>query len=93
MYPITNPEMVQVHKARPIGTFVVTRWPNDELTKTTYWVEKVTQHTEHGAEVLSRWCEAPSDRKAYLIATALNNVPYIKDDDQRGETLMTEGER
>ena len=88
MPPIDSLMKIPAQKARPIGTFVVTKIPSADWLRTERWIEKITAHTEHGAEVRSRWCEAISDRKAYLIATALNNVAQ-----QREETLMTQGER
>lgn len=61
-------------KARPVGTFVMTRVEASDNFKTVYWVEKVTSHTTDGSEFRIRWCQAESDRKAYIICTALNNM-------------------
>lgn len=64
-------------KARPVGTFVMTSAETSDNfgmspPTTVYWVEKVTSHTSDGSEVHIRWCQAESDRKAYIICTALN---------------------
>lgn len=95
MPPISGDLPLQFPRPRPIGRFVVTieDVPDNPVYQPRWWVEKITSHTEHGAEVRSRWCEAFSYRKAYLIASALNNVPYVTEEDLRGEALMTQGER
>lgn len=64
---------------RPVGTFVYTMQLEEDLVcrgkvVETWWVEKVTGQTSVGAEIRTRWCEAVSERKAYLISVALNSM-------------------
>ena len=77
MYPVSQPEYKP--KARPIGTFVIAieDVPGNPEYRPRWYIEKVTAHTEHGAELRTRWCEAESDRKAYLITLALNSMPKV----------------
>jgi hypothetical protein len=61
-----------MEQARNVDTFVITI--EGEGGTDRYWIEKVTAHSHQGVEVLSRWCEAVSHRKAHIICNVLNTM-------------------